>query len=128
MEYRREIAVVYTIDEVTAKLNNIRGHGFSEHEIHLFAKDIRPLHSLKMYTDLDIHQAGTMIDHIFSIFLRQSIYAVCLRHLDFSHEEVTHYSHCIEQGAIVIVAQHEFPFEKEPKKQRKALTVSNVPK
>lgn len=31
MEYRREIALVYSIEEAMTKLNLIRGHGFSEH-------------------------------------------------------------------------------------------------
>ena len=54
LEYRREIALVYSIEEVTQKLNRMRGHGFSEFEIHLFAKDIRPLQSLKIYNSKTI--------------------------------------------------------------------------
>lgn len=125
MEYRREIALVYTLEEALAKLNVIRGHGFSEHEIHFFSKDIRPLQSLKMNTDIQIHQAGNVIDKCFSLILNQNVYEVCLRNLKLSAEETTHYGHGIEQGAIFIIAQHEHPFEKEPKKQA-AWKVSNA--
>lgn len=128
MEYRREIAVVYTLEEALVKLNNIRGHGFSEHEIHLFSKDIRPLHSLKINTDIQVHEAGNLIDKLIGMILRQSVYEVCLRNLQFSTEEITHYGHCIEQGAIFIIAQHDHPFEKEPKKQTAAMKLSNVSK
>lgn len=56
MEYRREIALVFSLEEALQKLNSMRAHGFSEFEIHVFAKDIKPLHSLKMYTDIHVHQ------------------------------------------------------------------------
>lgn len=64
MEYRREIALVYNVEEAMTKLNIIRGHGFSEHEIHVFSKDIHPLQSLKMYTDIQVHLAGNWLDQI----------------------------------------------------------------
>ena len=103
--------------EATQKLNSMRGHGFSESEIHLFAKDIRPLQSLKMYTDLQIHQAGNLLDQLFSLLTRQNVFEVSLRNLQLSDEEIVHYGHGIALGAIFIIAQHEYPFEKQTKKQ-----------
>ncbi|AWE07859.1 hypothetical protein DCE79_10875 [Lysinibacillus sp. 2017] len=126
MEYRREIALVYSIEEATQKLNIIRGHGFSEFEIHLFAKDILPLQSLKMYTDLQIHQAGNLVDQILSVVMQQNVYEVCLRNMKLSREEIVHYGHGIEQGAIFIIAQHDHPYEKEPKTQKAAWNISNA--
>lgn len=126
LEYRREIALVYSVEEATQKLNTIRGHGFSEFEIHLFAKDIRPLQSLKMYTDLQIHQVGNLVDQFYSLVTGQGICEVCLRKFQLSKEEMTHYGHCIEQGAIFIIAQHEYPFDKQPKKQSAAWKVPNA--
>ena len=117
LEYRREIALVYSMEEVTQKLNRMHGHGFSEFEIHLFAKDIRPLQSLKMYTELQIHQSGNLLDQFYSLLMRQSVYVASLRNLQLSDEEKAHYGHGIELGGIFIIAEHEYPFEKQPKKQ-----------
>lgn len=79
MEYRREIALVYNVEEAMTKLNIIRGHGFSEHEIHVFSKDIHPLQSLKMYTDIQVHLAGNWLDRLISFIIRKNVYEVSLR-------------------------------------------------
>ena len=126
MEYRREIGLVYSVDEALTKLNIIRAHGFSEHEIHLFAKDIRPLHSLKMYTEINIHAAGNWMDQMISLITGQNVYEVSLRILQLTQEEVAHYGHGIEQGAIFLFAEHEHPYEKEPVKQRVPVNIPNV--
>ncbi|MEK4700244.1 general stress protein [Solibacillus sp. FSL R7-0668] len=120
MEYRREIALVFSLEEALQKLNSMRAHGFSEFEIHVFAKDIKPLHSLKMYTDIHVHQAGNLTDQIWSLMSRENVYQVCLRNFDFSKEERAHYGHGIEQGAYFLIAEHEHPFEKQPNKAQAA--------
>lgn len=114
MEYRREMAVVYTAEEALGKVNIMRQHGFSEHEIHLFTKDIQPLQSLKMYTEIDVHQAGNLLDKMLSIIWNMSVYEVCLRSLRFTEEELHQYGQLIAKGAIFMIAQHDFPFEKQP--------------
>lgn len=126
MEYRREIAFVFSIEEAIEKLNIIRGHGFSEFDIHIFSKDIRPLQSIKMNTDIHIHVAGNFLDQLLSILLNQNIYEISLRNMNLSSEEMRHYGHGIEQGGIFIIAQHDYPLDKEPKKPNVAWNVSNV--
>lgn len=124
MEYRREIAVAYSLEEALKKVELMRQHGFSEHEIHLFAKDIKPYSSLKMYTDIDVRQAGGIMDRCLHILYKMRLYEVCLRRFDFSFEELTHYGHCIEKGATFIIAQHDLPIEKQ--RTKKNLAISNV--
>lgn len=123
MEYRRQIAVVFTLEDALKKVNNMRMYGFSEHEIHIFAKDIQPMQSLKMNTEIDIHQAGNLFEKIQSMVWGMDLYEVCLRKLQFSEAEVHHYGRVIEQGAIFMVAQHDLPFEK----QKKAAFAPNAP-
>ncbi|MER2192085.1 MAG: general stress protein [Solibacillus sp.] len=124
MEYRREIAVAYSLEEALKKVELMRQHGFSEHEIHLFAKNIRPYSSLKMYTEIEVRQAGGLVDKCLHIVYKVGLYEVCLRPFDFSSDELKHYGHCIEKGATFIIAQHDFPIEKKPAK--KSLAVSNL--
>lgn len=126
MEYRREIAVAYSLEEALKKVELMRQHGFSEHEIHLFTKDIRPFLSLKMYTEINVRQAGHWLDKILKILYNIGLYEVCLRPFDFSIEELTHYAQCIEKDAIFIIAQHDMPIEKQPSNAKK-LAISNVP-
>lgn len=126
MEYRREIALVYSVEEAMTKLNIIRGHGFSEHEIHVFSKDIHPLQSLKMYTDIQVHLAGNWLDQLISFVTRKNVYEVSLRILHLTSEETAHYGHGIELGAIFLFAEHEYPYEKEPKKQQAAFNLSRA--
>lgn len=113
VEYRREIAVAYSLEEALKKVELMRQHGFSEHEIHLFAKNSKPYSSLKMYTDIRVRQAGGLVDWLLHILYHIRIYEVCLRPFDFSVEELTHYGHCIEKGATFIIAQHDLPVEKQ---------------
>lgn len=126
MEYRREVALVYSLEEALQKLNSMREHGFSEFEIHVFAKDIKPLHSLKLYTDLHVHQAGCLTDQLWCFFSRDNLYEVCLRNFDFSKEERAHYGHGIERGAYFLLAEHEFPVEKQLTKAHAAWKTTNI--
>ena len=126
MEYRREVALVFSLEEALQKLNSMREHGFSEFEIHVFAKDIKPLRSLKMYTDIHIHEAGNLADQVWRFFSRENLYEVCLRNFDFSNEERIHYGHGIEQGAYFLLAEHEHPFEKQPNKANAVWKTTNV--
>lgn len=126
VEYRREIAVAYSLEEALKKVELMRQHGFSEHEIHLFTKDIRPFSSLKMYTDIHIRQAGGVFDKIGQLMYNMKLYEVCLRPFGFSREELSHYGQLIEKGAIFILAQHDMPIEKQTKGAKK-FAVSNIP-
>lgn len=112
MEYRREIAVIYTLEDALHKLNEMKQHGFFEHEVHIFTKSVKPLHSLKMNTDIQVHQAGNLVDQMLSFTLRMKLYEVCLRPYHFSENERTHYAEVIQKGAILIIAEHEYPLEK----------------
>ena len=113
LEYRRKIAVVYTLEEALQKLNEIRQHGFFEHEIHIFTKKIAPFHSLKMNTEIHVHQAGNVLDQLLAVAFRMKQYEVCLRKFQFSQEELYHYGELIRKNAIFIIAQHDYPFEKQ---------------
>ena len=125
MEYRRKIAVGYSLEDALKEVNFMRQHGCFEHEIHIFAKDIRPLHELKMYTDIDIRQAGSLFDKFLSVLLKMRLYEVGLRSIGFSTEELFHYGQLIEKGAIFMVAQHDQPIEKQTQKDV-AFAKSNV--
>lgn len=125
VEYRRKIAVVYSLEDALKEVNFMRQHGFFEHEIHISAKDIRPLHELKMYTDIDIRQAGSLFDKFLSVLLKMRLYEVGLRSIGFSTEELFHYGQLIEKGAIFMVAQHDQPIVKQTQKDV-AFAKSNV--
>ena len=79
-----------------------------------------------MYTDLHIHQSGNLLDQFYSLLTKQSVYVASLRNLQLSEEEKVHYGHGIELGGIFIIAEHEYPFEKQPKKQGVRWKVPNA--
>lgn len=126
MEYRRKIAVVYTLQDALEKIEQMKQHGFREFEIHLFAKDITAFTELKTTTKLNIRQCGHLLDQLQGLFFNMALYEVCLRNFDFSKEELQHYGRMIEKGACVIIAQHELPYEKTPARSTVAVKV-NIP-
>ena len=126
LEYRRKIAVVYTLEEALQKLNEIRQHGFFEHEIHIITKNISSFQSLKMNTEIHVHQAGNVLDQLLAVAFRMKQYEVCLRKFQFSEDELYHYSELIRKNAIFIIAQHDYPFEKQ--NQRAFQTVPSLTK
>ena len=117
MEYRREIAVVYTLQDALQKIEQMMMHGFREFEIHIFTKDITPVKPIKTTTKIDVRACGHLFDKFQSLLYNMTLYEVCLRHLGFSEEELHHYGQLIEKGAIVMIAQHQHPFEKTPTRQ-----------
>lgn len=132
MRYKRQIAVVYNAQDALKKVNEMREKGFLEHEIHLFARDIHEFHSLKIYTEIDVHQSGNFIDKMMSVMTGCKHHEYALKKFKFSDEELHHYGRLIQKGAIVIIAQHDFPVEKQPttyklKKLPKKLPAKSVP-
>lgn len=114
MRYQRQIAVVYTVQDVLKKVSYMRELGFLEHEIHIFAKNIRELQSVKMFTKINVHQSGNLFDRMLSVMTGTKLHETCLKRFDFSVEELRHYGELIRKGAILIIAQHDFPVEKQP--------------
>lgn len=113
MQYNREIAVVYTVEEALEKLNKMRALGFFEHELHIISKNIEPFQSLKMQTEIDVHQAGNVIDKVKGMLLGTDGVKVCLGRFHLTMEEIRAYADLIENGAIFIIALHEYPMEKQ---------------
>ena len=124
MEIQRQLAVVYTVEEALQKVNHIRELGFLEHEIHIYARNIQELHSLKMYTEIDVHQSGNLMDMMRSVVTGRKLHEACLKRFEFSDEELHHYGDMIRKGAILIIAQHDFPVQKQPT----AYKVKKLPK
>lgn len=114
MQFQRQIAVVYTVPDAFNKVNYMRELGFLEHEIHIFAKNIQPFQSLKMYTEMNVHQSGNLLDMMKSVLTGLKLHEACLLRFQFSREELQHYGELIRKGAIFIIAQHDFPVEKQP--------------
>ena len=113
MQYNREIAVVYTVKEALEKLNYMRSLGFFEHELHIITKNIEPFQSLKMQTEIDVHQAGNVIDKVKGMIRGTNGVKACLSGFYLTSEEIRAYADLIENGAIFIIALHEFPMEKQ---------------
>ena len=111
MHYRRQIAVVFSVEDVTKKLNEISQHGFFEHEVTIYTKHIHTLHSLKMNTDIQIHHAGGLLDRLLAIVYRMKCPDVCFRSYEFSNDELMHYSEMVAKGAYVLIAEHEYPVD-----------------
>ena len=114
MEIQRQLAVVFTVEEALQKVIHMRELGFLEHEIHIYARNIQELHSLKMYTEIDVHQSGNLMDMMRSVVTGRKLHEACLKRFEFSDEELHHYGEMIRKGAILIIAQHDFPIEKQP--------------
>lgn len=114
MQFRRQIAVVYTVPEVLNKVTYMRELGFLEHEIHIFAKNIQELYSFKKNTNIKVHQAGNIFDWMKALLSGRKLYEACLLRFKFSDDELQHYGDLIRKGAFLIIAEHEFPVEKQP--------------
>lgn len=113
MQYNREIAVVYSVKESLEKLNYIRSLGFFEHEIHVITKEIEPFQTLKMQTEIDVHQAGNILDKMKGMLLGMNCYKACLSGFFLTPAETKAYAELIEKGAIFIIALHEYPMNKQ---------------
>lgn len=114
MQFQRQIAVVYTVPDALNKVNYMRELGFLENEIHIFAKNIHAFQSLKMYTEINVHQSGNLFDMMKSVMTGLKLHEACLLRFKFSSEELHHYGKLIRKGAILIIAQHDYPVEKQP--------------
>ena len=82
MEYRRKIAVVYTLQDALQKIEQMKQHGFREFEIHLFAKDITAFKELNN-NKFKYTECGHLLDQPQGCSLTW-LYEVCLRNFDFS--------------------------------------------
>lgn len=128
MQYNREIAVVYTVAEAIEKLNYMRSLGFFEHELHVITKEIQPFHSLKINTEIDVHQAGNVLDKFKAMLNGSNAYEAALTRFYLTSEEIKTYAALIAKDAIFIIALHEYPMEKQKQRQRHTFKMKDFAK
>lgn len=127
MQIQRQLAVVYSVEEALQKVNHMRELGFLEREICIFARNIQELQSLKMYTEINVHQSGNLLDMMKSVVSGRKLHEACLQRFEFSREELEHYGEIIRKGAILIIAQHDFPVEKQLTKSKVKVLQKKLP-
>jgi len=106
-EQNPEIEVAHTRDEMLHILENMRMEGYHQDDIHIIARDPQQFEDVKWDADVQTHEAGNWVDQFKSWFTGDSAVTEGLKRFNLSEGQIAYYAHLVEQGSIVLYAEHE---------------------
>lgn len=109
MDKHYRIEVTNGHEDFFYKLETLKSEGFSEHEIHIFSKDIDNYENIKLDSDIHTHEAGNWMDKFKAFFTGEDAESETLRQIDLTEAEISYLSNELSQGATVIYARKETP-------------------
>jgi len=106
-EQNPKIEVAHTRDEMLHILENMRMEGYHQDDIHIIARDSQQFEDVKWDADVQTHEAGNWVDQFKSWFTGDSAVTEGLKRFNLSEGQIAYYAHLVEQGSIVLYAEHE---------------------
>jgi len=106
-EQNPKIEVAHTRDEMLHILEHMRMEGYHQDDIHIIARDPQQFEDVKWDADVQTHEAGNWVDQFKSWFTGDSAVTEGLKRFNLSEGQIAYYAHLVEQGSIVLYAEHE---------------------
>ena len=106
-EQNPKIEVAHTRNEMLHILESMRLEGYQQEDIHIIAKDPQQFEDVKWDPDVQTHEAGNWVDQFKSWFTGDSAVTEGLKRFNLSEGQIAYYSHLVEQGSIVLYAEHD---------------------
>lgn len=109
----RIIDVVYSTQDMLAKIQEYRAPGRQRDPIYIFANDVNEFHALSRDEQISIYKPGGVRNMVMSFFAKENPVEEGLRKLDLTEAERQHYLGILNDGGIVLVTGFD-PFAESP--------------
>lgn len=112
----RIIDIVYSTQDMLAKIQEYRAPGRPEDHIYIFANEVNEFHALARDVGISIYQPGGIRNMVKSFFTKENPVEEGLRKLDLNEGERQHYVNILADGGIILVTGFD-PFSESPLSQ-----------
>ena len=101
-----EYEVVYTEQELEAKVEEMKSRGYKKNDIHVLAQNADILNAVETQEEVQTHETETITDKFKSMFTGKDAVREELTKLDLSQTEIDEFHDILENDGIVLYTEH----------------------
>lgn len=101
----RVLKVALSEEDMYAKLDELTGMGFEENDIHVLSKKPSDLRMVRKYSDVQVHDLGTVKSKMMSLFGSNDTSNGNLEGLGFTDQEIQFINNGLDQGGIILFSE-----------------------
>ncbi|HSP23156.1 MAG TPA: general stress protein [Planococcus sp. (in: firmicutes)] len=98
----RDFELVYSPEELRSRIEELKGRGYSESDIHVLVEDSDVLGAADNLNGVQTHNAGSVGSKFKSFFTGRDSVREELKNLDLEQREIDDYQRDLEKGAILL--------------------------
>lgn len=99
---KKILAVVFSENDLTHKIEDLKRQGHEENELHIMAKDLERFDEVRNGTDIDAKEAGSFKDKFKGFFTGEGSVLGGVKSLGLSDDETERYTADLAKGGILI--------------------------
>ena len=103
--------VVYTQQELEAKVEEMKLRGYKKTDIHVLAENADILNAVETQEEVHTHETETITDKFKSMFTGKDAVREELTKLNLSQTEIDEFHDILENNGIVLYTEHRNDFE-----------------
>lgn len=101
----RDFELVYSPEELRSRIEQLKGRGYSESDIHILVEDSAVLGTSDNLDGIHTHNAGSVGSKFKSLFTGRDSVREELRNLDLEQREIDDYQQDLEKGGILLYTE-----------------------
>ncbi|MGM0898616.1 MAG: general stress protein [Bacillota bacterium] len=98
--------VVYTEQELEAKVEEMKSRGYNKNDIHVLAENADILNAVEAQEEVHTHETETITDKFKSMFTGKDAVQEELTKLDLNQTEIDEFHDILENEGIVLYTEH----------------------
>ncbi|MFK8794020.1 MULTISPECIES: general stress protein [Planococcus] len=99
--------VAYTEQELEAKVEGMKSHGYAKNNIHVLAENADILNAIETQEEVQTHETETLTDKFKSVFTGQDAVRDELNKLNLTETEIEEFHDILENEGIVLYAEQQ---------------------
>lgn len=103
----RDFELVYSPEELRSRIEEYKGRGYSESDIHVLVENNAVLGTAENLDGVHTHDAGSVGSKFKSFFTGRDSVREELKNLDLEQREIDNYQHDLEKGAILLYTDRD---------------------
>ncbi len=109
----RDFELVYSPEELRSRIEELKGRGYSESDIHILVEDSAVLGTAERLDGIHTHNAGSAGSKFKSLFTGRDSVREELKNLDLEQREIDNYQKDLEKGGILLYTEHTLSRERD---------------
>lgn len=109
----RDFELVYSPEELRSRIEELKGRGYSESDIHILVEDSAVLGTAERLDRIQTHDASSVGSKFKSFFTGRDSVREELKNLNLEQREIDNYQQDLEKGGILLYTEHTLSRERD---------------